>query len=136
MTVKTVKSLLEKAKDLYLALFNYRATPFPWCRLSPAQLLMGRQLRSSLPQMEFHLNPNWPHLESFRQSEAEFRQKQKENYDKRHRVHAQRDLPDGTRVWVKTNKQTTPGFILDKASTPRSYWVETAQKQSGETKDI
>ena len=64
-------------------------------------------------------------MESVCQSEAEFREKQKENYDKRHRVHAHKDLPDGTQVWVKTNKWTTPGFILDKASTPRSYWVET-----------
>jgi len=125
-TVKTVKSLLEKAKDPYLALLNYRATPFPWCGLSPAQLLMGRQLRSSLPQMESHLNPNWSHLESFRQSDAKFREKQRENYDKRHRVHARRDLPDGTRVWVKTNKQITQGFVLAKASTPRSYWANTS----------
>ena len=49
-TVKTVKDLLKKSKDPYLALMVYRATPFPWCGRSPAELLMGRQLRTDLPQ--------------------------------------------------------------------------------------
>ena len=38
--VKTVKYLLEHATDPYMALMTYRATPIPWCMLSPAQLLM------------------------------------------------------------------------------------------------
>ena len=46
-TVKTVKALLKKYADLYLALLAYRATPFPWCGHSPAELLMGRQLTTS-----------------------------------------------------------------------------------------
>ena len=50
---RTVKSLLEKAKDPHFALLNYRATPFPWCGLSPVQLLLGRELRSSLPHTKF-----------------------------------------------------------------------------------
>ena len=49
-TIKTVKDLLKKSKDPYLALMVYRATPFPWCGRSPAELLMGRQLRTDLPQ--------------------------------------------------------------------------------------
>ena len=41
-TVKTVKGLLEQTTDPFLALLTYRATPFPWCELSLAELLMGR----------------------------------------------------------------------------------------------
>ena len=41
-TVKTVKGLLEQSTDQHLALLTYRATPFPWCGLSPAELLMGK----------------------------------------------------------------------------------------------
>ena len=37
-SVKTVKSLLDKSADPYIALLSYRTTPFPWCGLSPAEL--------------------------------------------------------------------------------------------------
>ena len=40
-TVKTVKDLLQKSKDPYLALMAYRATPFPWCGRSSAEVLSG-----------------------------------------------------------------------------------------------
>ena len=36
-TVKTVKSLLEHSTDPHKALLSYRATPIPWCALSPAE---------------------------------------------------------------------------------------------------
>ncbi len=50
-TVKTVKGLLEQTTDPYLSLLTYRATPFPWCRLSPTELLMGRRLKTDVPQV-------------------------------------------------------------------------------------
>ena len=40
--VKTVKSLIAEISDIYLALLSYRVTPLHMCRLSPAELLMGR----------------------------------------------------------------------------------------------
>ena len=40
--VKTIKSPIAETSDISLALLSYRATPLPWCRLSPAELLMGR----------------------------------------------------------------------------------------------
>jgi len=42
--VKTVKGLLEHSNDPYKALLSYRATPPPWCGLSPAELLMERKV--------------------------------------------------------------------------------------------
>ena len=56
-TVKTVKSLLAESRDPYMALLTYRTTPFPWCNLSPAELLMGRRLRSNLPVQGDQLIP-------------------------------------------------------------------------------
>lgn len=53
-TIQIVKNMLTKAEDPYLALLIYRSTPFPWCGLSPAQLSMGRQLRSNLPMTKDH----------------------------------------------------------------------------------
>ena len=51
-TVQTVKRLLADSEDPDLALLSYRSTPFPWCSLSPAQLSMGRCVRTNLPVRE------------------------------------------------------------------------------------
>ena len=84
--VKTAKSLLEKSADPYLALLAYRTTPLPWCGLSPAQLAMGRPLRTDIPQVPCTLIPEWSYLASFRQKDAEMKRKQKADYDRRHRA--------------------------------------------------
>ena len=47
--VQTIESLLKKAQDPYKALLNYSNTPLEGIRLSPAQLLIGRRLKTSLP---------------------------------------------------------------------------------------
>ena len=64
--VQTAKQLLTKSEDPYLALLTYRATPTPWCNLSPSQLLMGRHLRTTLLQVKEHLQPKWTYLDEFR----------------------------------------------------------------------
>ena len=123
-TVKTVKSLLKKADDPYLALLSYRTTPLPWCGLSPTQLLMGRHLRTSLPQTNSKLTPQWSYLQPFRQADEDYRNKQKEIYDRRHRVIPQTGLSEGSQVWIKANSQQTPGSVISRANTPRSYWID------------
>ena len=50
--VKTVKKLLEHSADPYKSILSYRATPLPWCGLSPAELLMGRRIRTDIPQVK------------------------------------------------------------------------------------
>lgn len=47
--VQTIKSLLQKIQAPYKALLNYRNTPLEEVGLSPAQLLMGRTLKTTLP---------------------------------------------------------------------------------------
>ena len=83
-TVQTAKRLLKNAKDPYMALLTYRSTPLAWCNLSPAELLMGQRLRTTLPQVADRLLPQWKYLEAFRKQNKEFKQKQKSAYDRRH----------------------------------------------------
>ncbi|KAL5503067.1 hypothetical protein EMCRGX_G009958, partial [Ephydatia muelleri] len=125
-TVQTVKNILKGNQDPYLAILTYRSTQLPWCGLSPAQLLMGRQLRTNLPQTLEHLKPEWPYLLRFQEQDLEFKSHQKSNYDRHHRVHQLPDIPDQTEVWITTDKsKPTPGIVVGKAGAPRSYIVET-----------
>ena len=55
--VKTVKQLFSQSDDQDLALLTYRSTPLPWCGYSPAELSMGRNVRTPLPQTKDHLVP-------------------------------------------------------------------------------
>ena len=99
-TVQTVKRMLKQATDPYLALLNYRATPFPWCKLSPSELLMGRKLRTNIPQLPEQFIPKWSYLEEFQKSNSHYKGKQKRDFDKRHRTRDLADIPDDTSVCV------------------------------------
>lgn len=122
--VKTVKQLLQNAPDPHIALLSYRATPLPSCGLSPAELLMGRRIRTDLPQLKQRLVPDWPYLEDFRKADECHKQKQKENYDTRHRTRPLASLPKNAPVWVDTPSGQTPGKVVRPSGEPRSYQVE------------
>ena len=76
--VKHAKRILRKAKDanryLYLPLLEYRNTPLE-CGYSPAQLLMGRRLRSVVPTTDRQLSPETITVKKAREN----MQKQKDN---------------------------------------------------------
>ena len=123
--VKTVKKLFEHSIDPYKSLLSYRSTPLPWCGHSPAELLMGRRIRTDIPQVKENFIPKWEHIQNFRQLDAKYKKSQKENYDRRHRVRTLPMLPDKQTVWVETRGDQIPGQIQQPASTPRSYVIET-----------
>ena len=58
-TVQTVKGIIQKSTDPFMALLSYRSTPMPWCGLSLAEHCMGRQIRSSVPQIKSLLSLTW-----------------------------------------------------------------------------
>ena len=125
--VKTVKNLLRDTSDPNLALLSYRSTPLSWCGHSPAELLMGRQIRSTLPISTKSLTPRWPDLQTFRTVDEQFKQKQKKHFDRRHRATELPTFSDDEPVFVTTARgsASTPGRILQ---TPRdrSYEVQTS----------
>ena len=123
--MQTVNKLLKGATDPHLALLSYRSTPLPWCGISPAELLMGRQICSNLPQPEDTLIPRWPYLETFKASEAVFKQQQKDNFDIRHRTKPLPDIPPQSDVWITTNRDHSPGTVTATTDASRSYLVET-----------
>ena len=80
--VQTIKNILQKSADPYLGLLSYRSTSLAWCNKSPAELLMGRNLRTTIPVVRENLVPQWPYLESFRKENLQFKRKPKECYDR------------------------------------------------------
>ena len=84
--VQMVKCMIKQSADPYLALLNYRAMPLPWCKLSPAELLMGRCLRTCLPLFKEHLLPKWPYLERSCELNTGYTENQKREFNKHHRI--------------------------------------------------
>ena len=115
-TVKTVKQLISQSNDPYLTLMTYRATPLPWCDLSPSELYMGRKIRTPVPQTDHLLVPEWSYLPDFRESNAAFKGHQKKNFDMQH----------GVQIFQMTRKlEPVRGTVLTQANAPRSYVVST-----------
>ena len=64
-----MKSHLESEGDFHKALLAYRATSLAHGS-SPAQLLMGRRIRTPVPVSLEQLQPQWPDLGGFREKDT------------------------------------------------------------------
>lgn len=120
--VRTIKGLLKKSSDRYLALMAYRTAPLANGH-SPAELLMGRKIRTSVPVIQSQLDQGWTDRDSLRRTEQNYKRKQKENYDRRHRARNMPLLQEGDHVWVKDILER--GTVVSHTGMPRSYIVDT-----------
>ena len=120
--VQTVKTILRKNENPYLALLVYRNAPLE-NGYSPAQLLMGRQLRSTVPAHADTLKPSIPDALHLRAKESIQRGYQKTTIDTRHRALELPPLETGAQVWIKDAKRN--GMATGQAQTPMSYYVRT-----------
>ena len=50
-----------------MALLSYYATPLRSVGLSPAELLMGQQIKTDISQLKKMFIPSWPHLKGVRE---------------------------------------------------------------------
>ncbi len=119
-----MKALLKKANDPYLALLAYRATPLQ-NGYSPAQLLMGRRLRTTVPTLPLLLNPALPDTGAVSSKEKERRDADAERFNRSHRARKLSLLQPGDHVWISDAKES--GTIVTSHSAPRSYLVNTQQ---------
>ncbi len=77
--VTTIKNLLKKSSDPYLALMAYCSTPLA-NGYSPTELLTGRKIRALVPVIPSQLNPGCTDMVKLKKTEQAYRQKQKLNY--------------------------------------------------------
>jgi len=97
--VKTVKGLLKKEGDPYLALLSYRATPLQ-IGYSPSELLMGRKLRTTVPTIQEQLIPRVPDSTLVRKRDKQQKQRQERTFNMRHGARELPELVPGDNVWV------------------------------------
>ena len=127
--VQTIKRMIKRSEDPHLAVLSYRATPHTWCGFSPAELCMGRRIRTTVPQTNSMLVPKWSYLNVFKQKNAHFKTMQKKQFDRRHRVKESSPIPDDADVWITSESVPVPGRVVSPGETPRSYVVETPSGQ-------
>lgn len=123
--VKRAKSLLRKVleskSDLDLAILEYNNAPIVELGASPAQMLMGRVLRTQIPISEKVLKPETVNVEVKRQNHLD---KVKHNYDQT--AKSKEDYHSGENIWLlDTDNRWYPAVIVEKLSNvPRSYIVK------------
>ena len=125
--VRICKDILNKARDTgtppLMCLLEYRNTPVDNLA-SPAQLLMGRRLRSSLPTYSKRLEPKVITPSTVMTKRADLQRKQKSYYDRTTRP--LRPLQKGDNVRVqKENGQWKPA-VITQCGKHRSYTVKTS----------
>ena len=118
--VRTVKGLLT-ADDPFIAFLNYRSSPLE-NGYSPAELLMGRKLRTKLPSSHDSLKPTTPDLEKVKEKELSSDIRQKLVFDQRHTARNLPELSPGDPVWIKDREE--PGVVKQK-HLERSFIVKT-----------
>ena len=119
--VGTIKRLLKKSKDLNSVLLNYRVTPLD-NGYSPAELLMGRRLKSKIPCLSQHLMPILPDYDHIANKEQTRQEANRRTHDQRHRAQDLPELNPGDNVYLPD--QDTLGVIETQVA-PRSYTVST-----------
>ena len=120
--VGTVKNLLKKSDDPYLALLAYRVTPLQ-NGYSPSELLMCRMLRTTVPSTRSQRAPKIPEAALLRMKDEHLKTRQKENFDTHHGVRELPPLTPGDKVWVPDRE--TEGSMAEEVA-PHSYEVTTA----------
>uniref|UniRef100_A0AAV2LRJ9 Reverse transcriptase RNase H-like domain-containing protein n=1 Tax=Knipowitschia caucasica TaxID=637954 RepID=A0AAV2LRJ9_KNICA len=125
---KLIRDGWPKRDDPLLALMSYRATPTTSTGVSPAEMLMGRKIRTTLPSRKRNLIPKQPNCDLIRRRDEEAKQQQAFYYNRRHGA---RDLPplhtgdhvlsklDGEKVWKGR------ASVQQECGTPRSYQVKS-----------
>ena len=120
--VQTIKNILKKEKELPKALLAYRTTPLR-NGYSPAELLMGRRLRSTVPTFHENLIPRWPDIDKLREHENIQKMQQHQHLNTRHRARLLPQLSAGASVAIA--KYDEKGIMQKKSNSPRQYVVST-----------
>ena len=102
--VQVAKRLM-RTSDPADALMAYRSTPVDVTGVSPAELLLGRKIKTQLPILPSNLQPRWPNMDEVRQKDMAAKLRSEKNYN---RTHGARPLPtieEGKKVRMRLPKE-------------------------------
>lgn len=124
--VQTAKRILQQ-KDPLLALMSFRATPTTATGVSPAELLMGRRIRTTLPTLESNLVPQWPDLSIVQLRNKADKERQAFYFNRRHGARELSTLRPGDNVLVKidSEKRWSEPAVVQESATPRAYVIQS-----------
>ena len=110
-TVQTIKNILKKSDDPYLGVLEYRNSPIADTMASPAQMLMSRRLRSTIPSTPAQLAPRV--VEGMKKKLTNKQAIQKHYYDRGSRQLS--SLPNGevVRVQLEPQGKWKPAIVQD-----------------------
>ncbi|XP_013882267.1 uncharacterized protein K02A2.6 [Austrofundulus limnaeus] len=125
--VQTAKNIL-KQPDPHLALMCYRATPGAATGMSPALLMTGREIRTTLPMLERKLQANPVDRQQIQLKDDQTKSAYRFFHDRHHSAQSLPILHPGQDVRIKLDGDKgwkTPARVIAKCKEPRSYLVET-----------
>ena len=99
----------------------YRATPLE-NGFSPAELLMGRKIRTTVPILPKLLKPKLPNNFQLRKKEKAIRERQRRNFNSHHRAKDLPPLEKGQMVWIRDSDEQA---VVTDELPHRSYLVQT-----------
>lgn len=111
--VQTIKNLLKKSGDPYLALMAYRSTPLE-VGYSPSELLMSRKLRTTLPMTAEQRMPKTPDFSVVTTRDRKMKLRQKKNFDVHRGARELLILLPGESVWVPDRQGS--GRVVEETS--------------------
>ena len=125
-SVQTAKNIITKAKadrtNPLISLLEYRAAPVDGLA-SPAQLLMGRRLRSILPATSQSLKPEIISPESVKYNRAYCQTRQKTYFDRC--AHPLPPLKEGDNIYIQRGQRQWQPATVTRTDRYRSYQVQT-----------
>lgn len=121
--VQTIKQMLKKESDPYLAMLAYRSSP-QHGQYSPAELLMGRKLKTTMLTHPDSLQPALPNHDAFKTSNDAYKIRMKENHDNNKKIQPLQPIETGTRVYIRDNRKE--GVAINTSdSNSRQVIIET-----------
>ena len=106
-----------------MAILEYRNSPIDDTGLSPAQMFLGRRLKTRLPTATALLKPQ--HTDEIRKSLKQRQLKQKYIYDKHAGKTDLKPLQAGENVVMRHRNNWKHGTVEREHESPRSYVIQT-----------